>query len=414
MAEISPKIAIIGAGLSGLVAAITLEKKGYRPTIYEASDSIGGRVKTDIVNGIPIDHGFQVLLTAYPAAQKYLDYEDLQLQHFLPGSLLLDGQNRSKIGDPLRDIRFLVPTVFSKVGSLRDKWKIFKLSNSLKKMSIQEVFEGPDESTLSYLQGYGFSAKMIDTFFLPFFSGIFLEDALATSAKMFRFVYKMFSEGSASVPKNGMQEIPAQLRAQLKHTTIVFNSTVANVEGNTLEFSQGNKAEFDLLLIATDPTSMLPQLVPTPVTWQSTETLYFKLASTAGFKAPIIGLVTDKDSLINNVHFVTDVLPGKRDRAVLSVTIVAKHSLSETEKIDKVKKELAVHCGFNEITLIKSYRIDQALPILKTPTYDSRIGKYTDTIYLAGDYLANGSINAAMLSGETAAKEMITAMETVI
>ena len=78
------KIHIIGAGISGLIAARVLEDSGFNPVIIEATDRAGGRVKTDILNGFQLDHGFQVLLTSYPAAQKYLDFEALDLQLFLP------------------------------------------------------------------------------------------------------------------------------------------------------------------------------------------------------------------------------------------------------------------------------------------------------------------------------------------
>ena len=58
MEKKSTKIAIIGAGISGLVAALILEKGGYVPTIYETSDRVGGRVKTDVVEGYQLDHGY--------------------------------------------------------------------------------------------------------------------------------------------------------------------------------------------------------------------------------------------------------------------------------------------------------------------------------------------------------------------
>jgi phytoene dehydrogenase-like protein len=80
------KIHIVGAGVSGLIAARILEDHGYQPTIIEATERVGGRVKTDVVNGYQLDHGFQVLLTAYPAAKKYLNYDELELQKFFTRS----------------------------------------------------------------------------------------------------------------------------------------------------------------------------------------------------------------------------------------------------------------------------------------------------------------------------------------
>jgi phytoene dehydrogenase-like protein len=105
------RIHIIGAGISGLIAAQILENHGYHPTIIEASSTVGGRVKSDIVNGYTLDHGFQVLLTSYPAAKKYLDYKDLDLQKLLPGATLFKNGKSQTIGDPLRSLSLLFPTL---------------------------------------------------------------------------------------------------------------------------------------------------------------------------------------------------------------------------------------------------------------------------------------------------------------
>jgi phytoene dehydrogenase-like protein len=113
------KIHIIGAGISGLIAATVLEKYGFHPVIIEATDRAGGRVKTDIVKGYQLDHGFQVLLTAYPAAQKYLDFEALDLQQFLPGASIFKNSKQKIIGDPIKDISLLLPTLFSGIGTFQ-------------------------------------------------------------------------------------------------------------------------------------------------------------------------------------------------------------------------------------------------------------------------------------------------------
>ena len=114
------KIAIIGAGVSGLVAALSLEEKGYETIIYEASNSVGGRVKSDVLDNYILDHGFQVLLSAYPLAQKYLDYSALNLQKFESGAYIFKDGKQFCIGDPLRDFSLFFPTISSPIGTIGD------------------------------------------------------------------------------------------------------------------------------------------------------------------------------------------------------------------------------------------------------------------------------------------------------
>ena len=61
------KVVIIGSGVSGLTASRVLEEAGFSPVILEAESRLGGRLKSDNVEGYVLDHGFQVLLTEYPA-----------------------------------------------------------------------------------------------------------------------------------------------------------------------------------------------------------------------------------------------------------------------------------------------------------------------------------------------------------
>ena len=125
------KIYIIGAGVSGLIAAKVLEDNGLYPIILEASERVGGRVKTDIVDGYQLDHGFQVLLTSYPAATKYLDFELLDLQLLLPGATIFKNQQQKIIGDPLRHLSLLLSTLFSRIGNTSDKLRVLKLNQKL-------------------------------------------------------------------------------------------------------------------------------------------------------------------------------------------------------------------------------------------------------------------------------------------
>ena len=148
MSKEGKRINIIGAGISGLVAAIVLENEGYAPHIFEKTDRVGGRVKSELKGEFIFDHGFQVLLEAYPMAQKYLDYNALNLQQFWPGSVIFEDKKPSKFGDPLRNSNLLLPTFFSKHATLIDKFKVFRLNNELKEQSLASIFQKEELTTL--------------------------------------------------------------------------------------------------------------------------------------------------------------------------------------------------------------------------------------------------------------------------
>jgi len=407
------KINIIGAGVSGLVAAQVLENHGYQPHIIEATDRVGGRVKSDSVEGFVLDHGFQVLLEAYPVAKKYLDYERLELQKLLPGALLFNNGKAQVIGDPLRNFSFLIPTLFASVGSFSDKLKIFKLNQLLKKKSIADIFKTEEKSTLVYLKDIGFSDRIIQQFFKPFFTGIFLETELATSSRMFEFVYKMFGEGMAVIPKGGIQEIPNQLKANLKKTSFQFNTRVKELSQSDIVLEDGTKIKSQFTIVATEASHLISNLKNQEVQWKSCDTLYFQTTSRT-YKEAIIGLIPEETALINNIFYPTSVDNNNENgKNLLSVTVVKHHELSEEELINTVKRDLKTCCGIDDVQFVKRYAIKKALPQLDHLQYElsSTETKLKTTIFLAGDQLLNGSLNAAMLSGERAAIGVIQTLE---
>ena len=399
------KIYIIGAGVSGLTAAKVLEDHGFHPIIIEATDRAGGRVKTDIVEGYQLDHGFQVLLTSYPAAQKYLNFDTLDLQHFLPGAAIFQNGNQKILGDPLRNISLLFPTLFSGIGSVSDKIKILKLNLILKKTGLEEIFAKPEKTTYNYLVDFGFSKDMIDTFFKPFFSGIFLEANLETSSRMFEFVYKMFGEGSAALPKAGIEAIPQQLNKNLKVTKFVFNTSVKTVEENKIILENGTELENHYTIIATENNGLLKNSSVKKIEWKSCETFYFETTQ-KNINKKLIGLIADKDALINNIFYHTSLeTMHHADKELLSVTVVKEHQLNGEQLQKQVEQELKQFCGIEILRFLKQYSIPKALPKLENLKYEIQPAEtqFSNSIFLAGDVQLNGSLNAAMLAGERAA-----------
>ena len=405
----SLRIHIVGAGVSGLIAAIELEKKGYSCTIYDASDVIGGRVKTDLIDGYPYDHGFQVLLTEYPATKEWLDVSTLRLKKFRPGAEVVTPSHTSIIGDPRRDLKFWKSVFDPSLATMGDKIKTLKLAQELKSKSIEDIFKSPSVSSIEYLRHRGFSNKLIDQFFRPFWGGIFLETELTTDSKILEFVYKMFGEGYSAVPEKGMQEISNQLFAQLKNTELQLNNKVKKISQHEISLTNGQVISAEKIIVAADPSEILEGYPKTQ--WKSCYNYYFDVEVN---REPnrMISLIGDASYYINNFHYPTDLSPHPLGKTILSATVINHGGHSIDQLRSKVMSELIVSTKCTRITPIIDYRIAHALPIVADATYSTPSNqiKYNNNVYLAGDHLNMGSLNAAMISGQKAAYALINSL----
>ena len=407
------KIHIIGAGISGLIAAQVLEKHGYQPTIIEKEDRAGGRLKTNIIDGFQLDLGFQVLLSNYSGAKKYLDYNLLETQELKPGACIFKNGKKKTIGDPLRDPSVILKTIFSGIGNLKDKIKIVQLKSKLKNKSIDAIFNEKETTTGKYLSDFGFSDKIINEFFKPFFTGIFLETKLETSSRMFEFIFKMFGEGMALIPKGGIEEIAKQLTKKLQSTNFLFNTSVSEVKDKEIILSDGEIIKTDYTLIASEASHLISNLNNQDLDWKSCDNLYFK-APKREIKKPFIGLIQNSECLINNIFYHTSIeMKNRGNDELLSVTVVKDHNLDDKELIEKIETELKTECNIDRLTFLKMYKIPKALPHLNNLQYNvfPSESKLTDSVFLAGDVQANGSLNAAILTGESAAMGIIEAID---
>ena len=405
--QVNPKVIIIGGGLSGLTAARQLHANGIEFLLLEQSDRVGGRVKTDVVDGFRFDHGFQVLLTAYPEAKRWLDYDKLDLRAFSPGALLLytDG-SKDQLGDPMRDLSSLFPTFFSKAGGLGDKFSVLKLRNRLSRLSIDEIFQQKERSTLEALQDeYGFSDRIIQNFFKPFFAGIFLEKDLSTSRRMFDFVFKMFSEANTAVPNLGMEEIPKMLAAPLPDESIKTNSKVVKIEGQTVHLQSGEQVEAPYIILATEATGLVRDYYSSINTiFQSTTHLHFSTQDPP-INKPIIALNTNPKRLVNNICTINKVAPGyaPQDQFLISLSIVGDSGFSEVDTIKEVRKELSTWFGSatEDWQHLHTRKISYALPdqsSVANNISDESL-QLRPGLFACGDFQLNGSINAAMQIG---------------
>jgi protoporphyrinogen oxidase len=409
-----PSITIIGAGISGLSVGLHLHREGFSVKIIEASDRPGGRIKTDSVDGFRLDRGFQVLLTSYPEAQMLLDYKALQLKTFLPGATVLYDGGQFEIADPFRRPSALLATVFAPVGSLKDKINTFVLKQKLIRKSIKGIFLQEQKSSLEQLKSYGFSSKMIDRFFKPFFSGIFLENKLETPNRMFDFVMKMFSEGDAALPALGMEEIPKQLAIQLPADTFLYNTKVVDIRENSIFTNTGAEIKSDIIILATEANELVSKLKSNVETkYRSVTNVYFQTTIAPSNKAVVILNASEKEKVVNNLTVMTNVSTAyaPAGKVLISVSCNGILDFEDQELAEKIKKELEPWFGkqVEEWSHLKTYKVKYALPNLTVLKDDLTITdmKINDNLYSCGDHLLNGSINAAMKSGRLLADLII-------
>ncbi len=409
MSAAEKQVLIVGGGLAGLACAIRLHEAGARPLIFEASDGVGGRIRTDELEGFLLDRGFQVFLDAYPEAGNLLDTKNLDLRAFKPGALVYQPSGMRRIMDVFREPRHLVESALAPVGSLADKLRVAVLRWRLMRSSTAKIAGNEDISTESYLKRLGFSSRMIDGFFRSFYGGIFLERELRTSSRMFEFTFKMFSQGSATLPAKGMGEIPRQLASRLPPDTIRLGARVVEITPQSITLDSGESFSGDAVVVATDATAAADFTATTAPKWRSVACLYFA-APHSPLGEAIIALNGTGSGLVNNVCAPSDVAPSyaPSGQALISVSVLGSPDPADLEA--RVVAELETWFGspVRKWRHLRTYRIDRALPVqppsdgLTGPGYRKETG-----ILLCGDHHWSASIEGAIISGQRAADAIL-------
>lgn len=403
----NPEVTIIGGGLSGLCCARRLHEAGVSFQLLEGSEEVGGRVRTDEVNGFLLDRGFQVLLTAYPEAQDVLDYDALNLARFAPGALVRYRGRFHRFTDPWRSPRHLFATASSPIGSLTDKLRVARLRLRVCRSSLDKLFERPETTTINALRQEGFSKRFIESFFRPFLGGVFLERDLDTSSRMFDFVFRMFATGNVVLPAGGIGEIARQITNKLPDETLRTGASVEAFEGTTVRLTSGESLQAGAVVIACEAPAAAKLLVdPTPPSGRGVTCLYFA-AERPPIEEPILVLNGDGVGPINNLCVPSQVTPtyAPASQALVSVTVLG---LPDGDVEASVRKQLLDWFGPDVIAWrhLRTYRIPYALPSQAPPALSpvEKSSTRGDHLFVCGDYLDTASIQGAMVSGRRAAE----------
>ena len=453
------QVAVVGAGVSGLVCARRLAKAGVDVAVFEASDGVGGRVRTDVhEEGFLLDRGFQVFIEEYPAVKRELSYESLNLEQFRPGALVRAGGGLATVADPFRRPQDIVAGVLAPVGSLVDKVKVGLYRLLATQVPLASIFAKDEVPTYDFLRSsLGLSDEMVDRFFRPFYQGIYLAPLEEQSSRMFEFVFQMFATGAAALPEGGLQAVPDQLARDLEQvwkeqkasggggggddaaaTGLFLSSPVKSVGTGGVVLADGRKVAADHVVVATDGPAaarLLESLggggggglIEAPVDRSST-CVYFAIDGPPPVTDPILilnGEAATAQRPVNNICFPSAVQPGyaPKGKSLASVTVVdacvgGLDAVSDSELAARCQAHIAEWFaeeeggggggGVSSWRFLRSYRIKHSQPGQDPATAPGRVSfekqpEVAERVYCCGDHRSTATLNGAFESGANTA-----------
>ena len=223
------KVVVVGAGIAGLTAAYFLNQQGISTRVIEATDRVGGRMTSDIINGHVIDRGAQFLSTEYGLILDLLHQLDLS-QHLCTTSQC-SAIVRSGIPRSMRSNRPLdALKLFSVHAMLSLAWATLPLSNKQKNLSLSDYSQWAafdTESTASW-SNRDIADEVTEYMYEPMLQGFYFQTPEATS-KALAVVLTAFGMRRAKTLslKKGLGILPVTLARGLD---VMLSTTVQAIE----------------------------------------------------------------------------------------------------------------------------------------------------------------------------------------
>ncbi|MFE9560165.1 NAD(P)/FAD-dependent oxidoreductase [Streptomyces sp. NPDC006487] len=400
-------VIVVGAGAAGLACAADLVAAGLRVSLLEGSDAVGGRIRTDRVSGFVTDRGFQVFNTAYPQVKRRLTLRPLRLRPFTPGALVHSGGGRLlRFTDPTRRPRESRDLLPGRLASARDLAALGLLTAQDAVLPAGRLRARADRTTLTALTDAGLSTELIETFFRPFLSGVFLEDGLETSSRFFHFVWRSMVRGTLCLPADGIGAVPAQLAAALPHSVLSTGTQVARLTAEGVVLADGTEHHAPTVVVATHPAAAVRLLPTLKVPGGRTVTTLYHAADRSPLREPTLLIDTARRFL--NTCVLTEVHPryAPDGRALISTSVLGAPDPTE-EAVVRAALAEAYGADTDSWQLVHRYTVHDALPAMPPPMPLSRTSRFAPGRYVCGDHRATGSLQGALASGARAAREVL-------
>lgn len=406
-------VVVVGAGLAGLAAARQLSVHGLNVLVLEAGDEVGGRVRTDRVDGYTFDRGFQLYNPAYPEAARVLDHQALQLRPLTAGVVVSFAGGRTRLGDPRSRPGWAIDSAASRTGSLPSKARFARYALQVARTPARNLLQREDTTSAVALRAAGVDDALFETVLRPFLAGVFLEPDLKTSRRQLDLILKSFVAGTPAVPSSGMQAIPEQLRDALPAGAVRCNAKVTKAQAGLVVTENGEfRVRAVVIAAGAQQAKVLhPRLAIPP--GNSVTTWYHLATQTGDLLNDGAGvLVVDGDNrgpVLNSV-VMTNAAPSyaPAGKVLISTSALGVNSSAEDER--GVRTHLAALYGVSTDRWepLTHYAIPYALPAMLPPLQVPRSAKLTDGLFICGDYRETASIQGAMASGRRAGDAVLT------
>lgn len=371
---------VIGGGLAGISAALTLQDAGESVELYEASDDLGGRVRSDYIDGYILDRGFQLINSGYSELKRLKVIPEIDFCKAERTVDVVTPFGISSIGDPrLHPLQALR----SPLGSLAEKIAVLKFVGDKPNGEI---------SLRDALLASG-TGDFYENLLKPFLRGVFLTDLENIDSSYGREIIKSFVVGDSGLPRAGAGALSAALGARVE--SVHLNSPVTSIA----EFA-GKK-----VIVATSATVAAKLLgKPDSPAHSKSFTWYHSIPSgIVGSKR--LRVTSTANPIVNSIaisNVVSQYAPG--DKTLISSTSLSP--LSDSEALNEIAKFWSL--APSDFSLVKRYEIAESLPVFRPGAHGISSARFSEDVFIAGDYLTAGSQNGALLSGRLAALESLT------
>ncbi len=409
MTSTESPVIIVGGGIAGLACARRLYEHGIAVLILEADSRVGGRIKTDRHDGYLLDRGFQVLQTAYPEARRVLDLSRLNLHCFAPGAMIRIGGRLYTLADPLRRPRKLVETLTAPIGGFGDRLRLLRMAHRVCRGPLEALFRQPELTAMAFLKAEGFSATMIDRFFVPFFGGVCLDPKIRASSRVLQYVLRMFASGDAALPAMGMEAIPRQLFAGLPSEWVQTGIRVRRIGDENVLLEDGRSLPARAVVVATEGHEAARLLGSASARASVAETCLYFGCNQAPWHPPYLLLNGDGRGPINNISFPSRVSSAyaPAGKSLASVVVLGNPDEGDAVLVQRVQDQLAGWFGaeVRRWRHLKTYRILHALPDQSPPTANPvcPVNRIRSGVFVCGEHDSLPGIQWALLSGRRAA-----------